>query len=178
MQNVGGLEKSQDIKGYDKLSFQTGNIQFSNVSGELDFLDSEIVTGNDVRVYYLDDSLGETQYRASDLGADKRRIRRGLFPVLWKRATIRVMDKRKAGNLKIPVGHLQRFWQTHSQYSTATRTQLRRTAQTPTTFRIRPCSAFAKRRRFLARCRFRLQASGSPKPRRPQVCQPALLPYR
>ena len=102
VKTVGGISKAQDIKGYEKLSFQSGSITFHNVGGELDFLDSEIVTGNDIRVYYLDDEKGETQYTAADLVP----LSSGYiddYSLSLKEASINAMDKRKSGNIKIPV---------------------------------------------------------------------------
>lgn len=101
IRNVSNISVSQDIKGYKKLNFLSGSLELSNVGGELDYFDSEVLNGNDARLYYLETVQGQTDYTQADLlpiaGAYIED-----FSLSLRSCEIDIKDKRKSGDIKIP----------------------------------------------------------------------------
>lgn len=101
VKSVSNIERSQDIKGYKKLAFLSGSVTLNNIGGQLDFLDTEIVNGNDSRIYYLNNNKGNAGYTQSDLVSIAGAYIED-YSLSLKECVLNLKDKRKSGDIKIP----------------------------------------------------------------------------
>lgn len=95
------IEQSQDIANYEKLSFSNGKIVLDNLSGDLDYILEEPIFGNDINIYYLNDTDPRADYSASDLVPIAGYYVED-YEIGQRECMISAQDKRKGGNIKVP----------------------------------------------------------------------------
>jgi hypothetical protein len=88
----------QDFRGYERLSFLSGSITFSNVNGQFDDIIQAPIYGNEVQQYYLPN--GKMDYDRSELVPIASYYVED-YDFTLTEFTLNVQDKRKSGNAKI-----------------------------------------------------------------------------
>jgi len=99
IQSVPSIAQQEDFANYQQLAFITGSIVLTNAEGVLDtFIDTNVY-GNDLNLYYLDDTI--TDPTRADL-VELASFYVEDYDFSLKDLTVRVQDKRKAQNTSVP----------------------------------------------------------------------------
>ena len=101
IESVPSIAQQQDLVNYSKLSFMSGTIDLINTSGVMDFVIDENINGNEVYIYYLDDTEGETDYQRTDLQALAAFYVED-YSISLSAISLDVQDIRKREEIKIP----------------------------------------------------------------------------
>ena len=101
IESTPGLRQQQDLDGVAVLSFITGSVSISNLSGRLDNLIPQPVYGNDVLIYHLPD--GESGHYTRDDLLQVASVFVEDYDLSTQKIDLRIQDRRKAQNIDIPV---------------------------------------------------------------------------